>query len=261
MESRPVVQRSQPPGVPALELTGERTLPDVPQENYWYQRHLVVYEWIAQRVVGRRVVDMACGEGYGSDILARSAREVVGVDANPEAFEHARLKYRRANLEFVRELVEDYDEPADTVVFLQTIEHVHEPHKLLTHFLELLPAKGELILSTPNILTLAAPGEGRSENPWHVKEYRSEEFHALLDGYGASVDLYGLFNAGKLAAYQAVADRIPLPHDWMHRHDGWAGIVYPPFVRRINQRDFDLRSVADVGELHRALDFIAVIHS
>src|ERR1700755_2824583 len=64
------LQLNQPPGVPPLPLTGERTLPDVPEENYWYRRHLVVYEWIAARVGGLRVVDLACGEGYGSDVLA-----------------------------------------------------------------------------------------------------------------------------------------------------------------------------------------------
>ena len=67
------VQRDQPPGVPPLSLTGERTLPDVPEENYWFRRHLVVYEWIAARAHGRRVVDLACGEGYGSAVLARTA--------------------------------------------------------------------------------------------------------------------------------------------------------------------------------------------
>ncbi len=66
-------QRDQPEGVPPLELTGERTLPDVPEENYWYRRHVAVYEWIAARVGGLRTIDMACGEGYGSDLLARSA--------------------------------------------------------------------------------------------------------------------------------------------------------------------------------------------
>src|SRR5204863_1614967 len=91
------VQENQPPGVPPLELTGERTLPDVAEENYWYRRHLVVYEWIAARVRGLRVVDMACGEGYGSAVLARRAASVVGVDANPEAHEHARLKYSGPN--------------------------------------------------------------------------------------------------------------------------------------------------------------------
>src|ERR1044071_7173718 len=80
------VQENQPPGVPPLPLTGERTLPDVPEENYWYRRHLVVYEWIAAQVAGKRVVDMACGEGYGSAVLGRAAASVIGVDANPDAF-------------------------------------------------------------------------------------------------------------------------------------------------------------------------------
>src|SRR5436305_2799263 len=84
------VQRNQPPGVPPLALTGERTLPDVPEENYWFRRHLVVYEWIAARVAGLRVIDMASGEGYGAEVLARSAAAVIGVDANPEAHAHAR---------------------------------------------------------------------------------------------------------------------------------------------------------------------------
>ena len=60
------VQQAQPPGVLLRPLTGERTLPDVPEENYWFRRHLVVYEWIAERGAGLDVVDMACGEGYGS---------------------------------------------------------------------------------------------------------------------------------------------------------------------------------------------------
>ena len=100
------LQRDQPPGVPPLQLTGERTLPDVPEENYWYQRHLVVYRWIASRVGGRRVVDLACGEGYGSAALARTAASVVGVDANPDAFEHARLKYSGPKLRFERDMLE-----------------------------------------------------------------------------------------------------------------------------------------------------------
>src|SRR6201991_2210643 len=100
------LQLNQPPGVPPLPLTGERTLPDVPEENYWYRRHLVVYEWIAARVGGQRVVDMACGEGYGSNVLAAAAAaSVVGVDANPEAHEHARLRYVPPILRFERDLV------------------------------------------------------------------------------------------------------------------------------------------------------------
>ena len=100
------VQQNQPAGVPPLELTGERTLPDVPEVNYWFRRHLAVYRWLAGRCAGGRVVDMACGEGYGAAVLARTAAQVVGVDANPEAHEHARLRYPLGNLRFERGLVE-----------------------------------------------------------------------------------------------------------------------------------------------------------
>ncbi|MCA1689066.1 MAG: class I SAM-dependent methyltransferase, partial [Actinobacteria bacterium] len=108
MSVQPHLQRDQPPGVPPLALTGERTLPDVPAENYWYRRHLAVYEWIAERVAGLRVIDMACGEGYGAAVLAGRAAEVVGVDANPEAHDHARLRYTGANLRFERGMIETF---------------------------------------------------------------------------------------------------------------------------------------------------------
>src|SRR6266487_4782179 len=137
---REYVQLNQPPGVPPLPLTGERTLPDVPEENYWFRRHLVVYEWIAARVGGLRVVDLACGEGYGSDALARSAYSVVGVDANPDAHEHARLRYRAPNVRFVRAMVETFSQSCDAVVFLQTIEHVHDPDGVLENVKGMLSA-------------------------------------------------------------------------------------------------------------------------
>ena len=140
MPSTLYLQQDQPDGVPPLELTGERTLPDVPEENYWYRRHLAVYEWIAARTRFQRVIDMACGEGYGSNLLAGTAASVVGVDANPEAHEHARLRYQRENLRFARELVESFSEPCDAVVFLQTIEHLKDPGAVLEHFSSLIAA-------------------------------------------------------------------------------------------------------------------------
>ena len=142
------MQRDQPPGVPPLELTGERTLPDVPEENYWFRRHLVVYEWIAERVGGRRVVDLACGEGYGSALLARHAASVVGVDANPEAFEHARLKYTAPNLSFERTMIELWQGDVDCVVFLQTIEHMQDPDAMLEHVRELIGPAGVAYVTT-----------------------------------------------------------------------------------------------------------------
>src|SRR5688500_12273026 len=185
------VQTAQPAGVPPLELTGERTLPHVPAENYWFRRHLAVYEWIAGRCAGRDVVDMACGEGYGVEVLAGRAARVTGVDANPEAHEHARLKYTRPGVRFARDLVESYGEPCDAVVFLQTIEHVQDPVAILEHFRSMLRPGGTAYVSTPNVLTLAPEGAERSGNPWHVKEYRAEEFRDLCESAFDRVELLG----------------------------------------------------------------------
>src|SRR5436853_5470259 len=195
-------QQDQPAGVPPLSLTGERTLPDVPAENYWYRRHLAVYRWIAERVRGLDVVDMACGEGYGTAVLAERAARVTGVDANPEAHEHARIKYAHPGVRFVRDLVESYSEPCDAIVFLQTIEHLQDPAAVLDHFRRLLRPGGTVYVSTPNVLTLAPPGADRSGNPWHVREYRAEEFRELCAAGFDEVELLGLFHAGKLRLHE-----------------------------------------------------------
>ncbi len=252
------LQRDQPPGVPPLALTGERTLPDVPEENYWFARHLAVYEWIAGQVGGLRVVDMACGEGYGADVLARAgAAEVVGVDANLEAHEHARLRYVRDNLRFVRTMVELYDAPCDALVFLQTIEHVQDPGAVLARFRELVGPGGVVYVSTPNVLTLAPPGAERSGNPWHVHEYRPEEFHALCRAHFASVRMYGLFHARKLALHAAA---LRLGWDAVHARLGLTKRFYDRFVPAISPRDFALRP-GSARELRGALDFVAVLRA
>jgi SAM-dependent methyltransferase len=243
------VQQHQPAGVPPLELTGERTLPDVPAENYWFRRHLAVYEWIAERCAGLDVVDMACGEGYGTEVLARRARRVTGVDANPDAYEHARAKYTRPGVRFARDLIETYVQPCDAVVFLQTIEHVKQPKQVLAHF----KAMADVVyVSTPNLLTLAPPGADKSDNPWHVREYRAREFRELCESVFERVELYGLFHARKLRVHE-----LALRAGWDRAHQalGVTKPFYDRFTPAISARDFALRE----GPLDRALDFVAVL--
>jgi len=247
------IQQNQPAGVPPLALTGERTLPDVPAENYWFRRHLAVYEWIASRISGGRVLDMACGEGYGSAVLAQSAREVVGVDANPEAHEHARLRYERQNLKFERGMVEHFGEPQsfDAVVFLQTIEHVQNPHGVLEHFRSILAPSGAAYVSTPNVLTLAPPGAAKSGNPWHLREYQAEEFESLCGSVFDEVELRGVFHARKLRAHEL---GLRLGWDRIHRRLGVTKPFYDRFTPAISASDFAVRG----GRLDGALDFLAV---
>ena len=245
------VQGDQPEGVPPLELTGERTLPDVPEENYWYRRHVAVYEWIAERCRGLRVADLASGEGYGSDLLAGAAAEVIGVDANPEAYQHSRTRYTRSNLSFRRGLVEEFDDAVDAVVFLQTIEHIHEPEKLLAQIAKVAPVA---YISTPNRLTLAGPDAEKSENPWHLVEYDIGQYRELLAPHFASVEVLGVFHARKLKVHETA---IRLGWDRFHRFTRLTVPFYDRFIPAISASDFVLREGGD-GDLDKALDFVAI---
>jgi len=244
------LQRDQPEGVPPLALTGERTLPDVPEENYWFQRHLVVYEWIAARVDGLHVVDVASGEGYGADVLAGRADSVVGIEPNPEAYDHARARYPR--VEFRRALADTFAEPCDAITFLQTIEHVPDPGAVLEHFKAQLRPGGVAYVSTPNLLTIAPEGAEKSGNPWHVKEYRVEEYRALCEAHFAHVQILGLFHARKLRLHE-----LAIRHarwDDVHARLGLTKRFYDRFTPAIAARDFALRGT----DLDRALDFLAI---
>jgi len=239
-----------------MALTGERTLPDVPAENYWFRRHLTVYRWIAARCAGLDVVDLACGEGYGTAVLAERAASAVGVDANPEAHEHARLKYSRPGVRFVRDLLERFAEPCDAVVFLQTIEHVEHPGEALARVRDLVRPGGVAYVSTPNVLTLAPPGAEQSDNPWHVHEYRAHEFRALCADVFPSVELLGLFHARRLRAHELA---LRLGWDRVHPRLRVTKPFYDRFSRGISERDFALRPESEGADLDRALDLLAVL--
>ncbi len=243
------VQRDQPEGVPPLELTGERTLPDVPVENYWFRRHLVVYEWIAERCAGLKVVDMACGEGYGTEVLARRAREVTGVDANPEAFEHARLKYTRPGVRFVRNMIELHAEPCDVVVFLQTIEHVPDPEGVLRHFREMA---GTVYVSTPNLLTLAPAGAESRRTPGTCA---STAWPSSARCARASSSASTCTGCSTRASSAPTSSRSGPGWDRVHATLGITKGFYDRFTPAIGARDFALRR----GGLERALDFVAVL--
>jgi len=248
------LQDDQPDGVPPLELTGERTLPDVPEENYWFRRHLAAYEWIASRVAGSSVADLACGEGYGSDVLARRAADVVGIDANPEAHEHARRRYVRPNLRFERDLVENVatrSDGLDVIVFLQTIEHIEDAPTLLAAVAAAAPLA---FISTPNRLTLAPAGAEKSDNPWHLREYTIGEYRRLLEPAFGEVEILGLFHTGKLAVHERA---IGLGWDQIHRALRITKPFYERFTPAIGASDFVLREAGD-ADLAKALDFVAV---
>ena len=108
-----------------LTLTGERTIPGLDVENYWFRRHEVVYQRLAQHCAGREVLEAGCGEGYGADLIAGVARRVIALDYDEAAVAHVRARYPR-----VEALHGNLAElplagaSVDVVVNFQVIEHL-----------------------------------------------------------------------------------------------------------------------------------------
>jgi hypothetical protein len=123
---------------------------------------------------------------------------------------------------------------------------------VLEHFRSLLAPDGVAYITTPNLLTLAPEGAAKSDNPWHLKEYRAEEFNALCSQVFAEVELWGLFHARKLRAHELA---LACGWDAVHARLGITKPFYDRFTPAIASRDFALHRDRD---LDRALDFLAV---
>jgi len=123
-------------------------------------------------------------------------------------------------------------------VFLQTVEHVRDPEAVLRRLAALLAPGGTAYISTPNVLRLAAPGASKSDNPWHLREYRAEEFEALCRRAFAEVDLLGLHHARKLRVHDLA---LRLGWDRVHAALGVSRLFYDRFTAAISARDFVLR--------------------
>jgi ubiquinone/menaquinone biosynthesis C-methylase UbiE len=173
-----------------LEFTGERFLPEVSGQIAF--EHLHRYYFAKSLVKGCRVLDVACGEGYGSWILSSEALEVVGVDIAPDAVTHARERYTDSNVSFVEASAAKLpfdDGVFDAVVSFETIEHVTFHKEMMSEIKRVLNKDGIFIISSPNKQYYSI--ESGYHNPFHVKELFKEEFTELVESYFSNVMLFG----------------------------------------------------------------------
>jgi SAM-dependent methyltransferase len=174
-----------------MEFTGERFTPECVRE-IWYE-HWHRYVFARGFARGKRVLDAACGEGYGSALLAGAAASVLGIDIAQDAIAHARARYAdRANLRFERgdcTALEVTPASFDLVTSFETLEHVAAQQALIEGFARALTADGLLIISSPDKRTYSDVSGFRNE--FHVRELYREELLALLEPHFPFVHLYG----------------------------------------------------------------------
>jgi SAM-dependent methyltransferase len=194
-----------------LPLTGERTLPGVRGEEYWFARHEAAYRGIAATYADELrdavVVDAGSGEGYGAAILrGAGVRLVVALEHDEAASHHAGSAY--ADVATARaDLAALPLSPgsADVVVSLQVVEHLWDLPGFLRGCRAALRPGGLVVVSTPN-RPVFSPGLGRGErptNPFHVEELDAVQLADRLDAAGfAEVDVRGLHHGPRLAPWE-----------------------------------------------------------
>jgi SAM-dependent methyltransferase len=174
------------------EFTGERVIPgqvDVDLLN----EHMARYAFAARLSRGKRILDAACGAGYGSAELAQAGQWVVGLDVSGDAVAHARAHYARPNLAFEQAScceLPHRDGAFDLVVAFEVIEHLEDWRGMLAEARRVLAPGGQFIVSTPNKLYYTESRGLHGANPFHVHEFTFGEFRAELEATFAHVSLF-----------------------------------------------------------------------
>ena len=174
-----------------LEFTGERFVPGVRGEiwiEHWHR-----YHFAAPLTAGKRVLDVACGEGYGTALLAKDAAEVTGVDLSDAAIAHAKKAYASArNARFVCAPCTRLplaDATIDVAVSFETVEHIAEQAAFLDEVARVLAPGGLFILSCPN---KAEYSDKRGfSNEFHVKELYRDELASLVAARFPAIAWFG----------------------------------------------------------------------
>jgi len=198
----------------SLLLTGERTLPGIPDERYWFQRHVVAYLLAARQVsaltrhgAAITVLDAGCGEGYGLAMLADAgATRIVGVDLEAPVIDHVRATYaaRDPRIEGLRADLTSLPLPTDrgdVAVSFQVIEHLHDIPGYLAELVRVTRAGGQVWIATPNRRTFT-PGSDVPVNPFHIREFTATELRSELEAAGLVVEeMLGVHHGPRLAAF------------------------------------------------------------
>lgn len=163
-----------------LDNDGERMIPEFHQGTFIYGEHIVRYGAAKKLAKNKVVLDIACGSGYGSNLLSHEAKKVYGVDVSAKAVKYAKNKFSNTNIEFLvgdAENIPLHDNSVDLVITFETIEHIKNYRKFMAEMKRVLKDDGLAIISTPNDTEFS---EG---NHFHLHEFEHEELVKLISEY------------------------------------------------------------------------------
>jgi len=174
------VRRSKKARSSKLKNTGERLIPEDYKGSITYGEHIARYRSVSESIASKMVLDIACGTGYGSLLMSKTAKKVIGVDISEEAVEYAKANFSGQKVSYLVGSATNIpvkDGSVDVVVSLETIEHVDDQETFLKEVKRVLKPEGNLFISTPN------DKEYPKGNEFHVREHDRRSFQKLLSQY------------------------------------------------------------------------------
>jgi ubiquinone/menaquinone biosynthesis C-methylase UbiE len=158
------------------------------------KEHVDRYEFAKQFCMNKKVLDVACGSGYGTKLLSEKANSVVGVDLSSEGIKYAQLNYQQKNITFRQADATNLDflkdKSFDLVVSFETIEHISDYRKFVSEVERVLRDDGIALISTPN-KRYSSPGLEKPKNPFHVIEFYQKDYELLLNEKFKDIDMWG----------------------------------------------------------------------
>jgi 2-polyprenyl-3-methyl-5-hydroxy-6-metoxy-1,4-benzoquinol methylase len=154
------------------EITGKKTL----------KLHLERYQFASRNIKPGRILDIACGVGYGCDLMLQLASdqitEIYCVDSSHEAIAYARQRYGQPKAFFIEQDAMKYFDPVrfDTIIALETIEHIQKPERFIQQAAGLLKPGGRFIASVPITPSVDI-------NPYHITDFTEVSFRSLFKAF------------------------------------------------------------------------------
>lgn len=181
-----------------MQDTGERLIEKGNEQTLTYGEHLARYNSVVDIVAGKTVLDIASGSGYGTKIIAQSAKKVIGIDYSEQAIKYAKTHYKGSNISYKvgdAHSLPLEDNSVDVVVSFETIEHLKDPEKFTREVIRVLKKNGLFVVSTPN------DDEFMEGNEFHIHEFDLKELQKLIKRNFKNYEFYyqgTWFSAGLL---------------------------------------------------------------
>ncbi len=182
-----------------MDKTGERVIPEEftsTEEYLMYLRHVFAYNYAKSKISSTdSVLEVGSGEGYGTSILSKKAKTIIGLDVDQAAINHAQRKYGNKDCIFKKypgKKIPFDDNTFDKVISFQVIEHVEDDKLFITEIYRVLKKGGIFIVATPNRNHRLKPNQ-KPWNRFHLREYSPEDLAKLLSGKFRSSDIWGVF--------------------------------------------------------------------